>query len=529
MDQLLRDLWLILPELLVAATILFVLLSELLVGGDDEYEEVRASDTPALAGVGVALAVALLTFRASLGASQVEREVFFRTLSVDPFSQFMKVLLLLAGLFAVLFSYQTPDVAVRKRCEYVSYLLGLLLGGMLLVSANDILMLYLALETVGICSYVLAGSMKGSVRSTEAGFKYVLYGAASSGVLLYGLTFFYGMSGTTAIPEMFAKVAATINHMAYPGGVPGTGGTLAVTMKLLPLPLFLVLAGLFYKVAVFPFHFWCPDVYEGSPLPVTAVFSVLVKTAGFAALVRFLYGFVLALDAEFGQQVFLNWELLTAILGTLSALTMTLGNLAALNQTNIKRLLAYSGIANAGYLMMGVAVLVFRRADQPVEVDGVVAVLFFLAVYLFANLGAFVVAIAIGDHLGKERIDDYAGLGRLEPLMGVSMAIFLFSLVGLPPLAGFIGKFYLFYAVIHHGLYWLAFIGIANSVVSLFYYARILRVMFLTEPPRGLELDLSTHYKTLLWLLLVPVVVLGVYFGPLTEVARQAARYFVNP
>jgi NADH-quinone oxidoreductase subunit N len=399
-------------------------------------------------------------------------------------------------------------------------------------------MLYLSFETVGVCSYILAGHAKGNPRSTEAGFKYVLYGAAASGVLLYGLTYLSGIAGTTTMVaenatslDIFDTLGMVTARDLFGGGN-ATDMFRQVTIQLIPIPLMMVLGGLLYKVAVFPFHFWAPDVYEGSPMPVTAIFSVLVKIAGFAVFVRFLYGYAFGViravhDVTDGVGV-VGFSGLTFILAVMSAITMTVGNLSACVQTNIKRMLAYSGIANAGYLLMGACVLT-GWGESGYDVEGVFAVLFFLAVYLFANLGAFVVAIAIADHLGKEDIEDYAGLGRVCPILGVSMVVFLFSLIGSPPFAGFIGKFYLFYAVIRHQLYALAIIGVLNSVVSVFYYFRILRQMFLVAPPAGLTFDISTHYKAVLWMLMIPVIVLGVYFAPLSDVARAAAQMVVHP
>ena len=540
MTELLRaEFGLLLPELFVSATILCVLLSELLFGGDDEYEELRVSDFVALIGLLVALAVTLLGFRASLDQAQQVRLIFSATLAVDPFSQFVKILLLLSTLFGVLFSYQTPEVTTPRRAEYIAYLLGLLVGGMFLASSNDILMLYLSFETVGVCSYILAGHAKGNPRSSEAGFKYVLYGAAASGVLLFGLTYLYGMAGTTTL---VADNATTPGIFDYLGRIAardlfGTGGAVhdmvrQVSINLVPIPMIMVLGGLLYKVAVFPFHFWAPDVYEGSPTPVTAIFSVLVKIAGFAIFLRFAYGYCFGVvrgvhDVTDGVGA-VGFSGLTNMLALLAAATMTVGNLSACVQNNVKRMLAYSGIANAGYLLMGACVLTAWN-DSAYDIDGMFAVLFFLTVYLFSNLGAFVVVIAVADHLGKEDIADYAGLGRVVPILGISMVVFVFSLIGSPPFAGFIGKFYLFYAVVKRGLYWLAIVGVLNSVVSVFYYFRILKAMFLTEPPKGLVFDISTHYKAVLWMLMIPVVVLGVYFEPLSNVARAAASVFLRP
>lgn len=540
MSEMLRaEFGLILPELFVAATIMCVLLSELLFGGDDEYEELRVSDFVALIGLLVALAVTLLGFRSSMETAQQIRIIFGSTLSVDPFSQFTKILLLLSTLFAVLFSYQTPEVTTPRRAEYIAYLLGLLVGGMFLASANDILMLYLAFETVGVTSYILAGHAKGSLRSSEAGFKYVLYGAAASGVLLYGLTYLYGIAGTTTLTsdgtgvDIFSTLGRYAARDLFGGGVTGGPMLRQLTISMIPIPVFMVLGGLLYKVAVFPFHFWAPDVYEGAPMPVTAIFSVLVKIAGFAIFIRFAYGYCFGITAAVQAMTdhagAVGFSALSTILGLMAAATMTIGNLSALVQTNVKRLFAYSGIANAGYLLMGASVLPMWSETGGYAVDGIFAVLFFLAVYLFANLGAFVVAIAIADHLGKEDIEDYAGLGKVVPILGLSMAVFVFSLVGLPPLAGFVGKFYLFYAVIKSQMYWLAIIGVLNTTVSVFYYMRILRQMFLADAPKGLVFEISTHYKAVLWMLMIPVLVLGVYFSPLSDVAKVAAAIFVKP
>ena len=554
MNEILRpSLQAILPELTITLFIILVLLADLVYPGDEEYEEVRGSDTVALMGVTFALIVTIWFF-----PGQNSEEIFRNVLVVDPFSQFIKLLLLLSTWVAILYSYQTPEVTTPRRAEYYVYLLGLVLGGMFLASGNDLLIFYLSFETLGICSYILAGHMRGSFRSTEAGFKYVLYGAASSGILLFGLTYLYGMTGTTLLNGSLTSgggivdiLSQRISHAVAPAMASplGAGQAMVVPLSLLPLPLFMILAGMLYKVAGFPLHFWCPDVYEGSPLPVTGIFSVLVKAAGFSFMIRFFYSMFFAVNAH---DVAAEFPGFVCLMGFIAAFTMTVGNFSALAQTNIKRLLAYSGIANCGYILMAFSLLNSGVGHGPAtgnQPEGVTALLFFLMVYTFANLGVFVVAIAIADHLGIEEIEGYQGLGRLAPVLGVGMAIFVFSLVGIPPMAGFVGKFYLIYAVVQQGteyataaltaahpaalssmstsLYMLAICAVLNSVVSLFYYARILKAMFLKEPPAGVQLEVSGLYRVLVVMLAVPVLVLGVWFGPAIGFAAQAARCFL--
>ncbi len=271
-----------------------------------------------------------------------------------------------------------------------------------------------------------------------------------------------------------------------------------------------------YKIAAVPFHFWCPDVYEGAPTPVAALFSVGPKAAGFALMIRFFYSTLLAPDAGAAPGALVgpaDWPLLIAVL---SVATMTYGNLVALRQTNVKRLLAYSSIAHVGYLLMGF--LMLTRG-------GLQAILFYLLVYAIMNLGAFLFVIALNNRLRSEEIDDYAGLGSRAPAAAIMMTIFLFSLTGLPPTAGFIGKFYLFAEVVNRHYFWLAVIGALNSVVSLFYYLKIVRAMYFT-PGSGEPIHLAPLHLAVLGLLAAPTLLLGVYWTPLKALADRAIAAF---
>jgi NADH-quinone oxidoreductase subunit N len=363
------------------------------------------------------------------------------------------------------------------------------------------LLAYLGLELVSVMSYVLTGFTRGSRRSAEASLKYVIYGGVASGCFLYGLSLLYGFVGSTDLTAARAAMAAA-------------PGPLALTAMAL------CLAGLGYKVAVVPFHMWVPDVYQGAPIPVAAFLSVASKAGGFALLLRFLgaTGGALPEGIEPGAQGDVPWSMLALVL---AVITMTLGNLAALGQHNLKRLLAYSSIAHAGYLFLGVAV------GAP---GGHQAILFYLGVYLFVNLAAFAVVVVVARTEADEEIERWAGLGRRQPLAAFTMTVALVALAGLPPTAGFIGKFYLFAAVISRGrelgqgmFYAAALIAVLNSVVSLYYYARVVRAMYME--PAGPELPLlrpGLALRLVLVALLVPTLALGLYWAPLDELTAQA-------
>jgi len=315
----------------------------------------------------------------------------------------------------------------------------------------------------------------------------VIYGAVSSGIMLFGISLLFGMTGKANIAEI---------GQALPNIYPLAG----------LLTILFIFAGIGYKIASVPFHQWSPDVYEGAPIPITGFLSVASKAAGIALLLRFFYTAFATPVAEGWSNLFesvnVNWPLL---LGVISALTMTVGNLSALVQNNLKRLLAYSSIAHGGYILMAAVTLTQQ---------GVQSVLYYLLIYLFMNLGAFFVIILVADKLGSEEIDAYRGLSARAPVLAVAMAIFLFSLTGLPPFAGFFGKLWLFGAAISKEWYWLAIIGIINSVIALYYYVRVIKAMFLDDSPDTNPLRISIPHLVLLIIFIIPTLLLG-YWGQL--------------
>ncbi|MBN1610001.1 MAG: NADH-quinone oxidoreductase subunit N [Polyangiaceae bacterium] len=445
--------------------------------------------TVALLGAGVALAF----------ADPQDRSLFSGMVALDGIGLFFRGLFVVAGLGGVLMGALSTEIAEERLGEYLALLLSVTLGLMLLGSAQNLLMVYLALELVSIPSYVLAGFRRGNRESSEAALKYVLYGGVASGLMLYGFSLLYGLTGSLG----FAELAEFIGRVQE-------GDT--VTRVIVLLAGILSLAGFGYKVAAVPFHMWCPDVYQGAPTPFVAFLSVAPKAGGMAALIRFMTVGFGAGEAVVGTSPW-PWAMVLAIV---SVATMTLGNLVAIPQNNLKRLLAYSSIAHAGYMLMGVAV----GTTQAIQ-----AVMFYLGVYLAMNFGAFLIVMAVRDRTGHESIDNYRGLGGTSPVLAVALAIFLFSLTGLPPFAGFIGKFYLFAALLETQaplFYVVAIIGVLNSAVSLYYYARVVKAMFL-EKAEGAALapGVTAAYAGLTAAFVGPTLLLGVWWAPLVETIER--------
>ena len=409
---------------------------------------------------------------------------------------FFKPFFVAAGAFVVLLTQGSSEIDNVEYSECTILVLAVTMGMMLLVASTDLLMIYLAFETMGILSYLLVGIRARDLRSGEAALKYVLYGAFTSGAMLFGFSLLFGLAGTTDLLEISQRVAAASQHPQY--------------KILLIVAVLFFLAGLLFKTASFPFHFWCPDVYEGAATPITAFLSVGPKAAGFALFIRLFYP-LFASTGEAGAYEAISGLDWPSILALVSAITMTLGNLAAIHQNNLKRLLAYSSIAHAGYLFMGIVAL----SDF-----GLRAVVFYLVVYLFMNLGAFGVVTLVANAGGGEEIHSYQGLGVRAPYTCVAMAIFLFSLIGLPPFAGFVGKVYLFAAVIYQKIYWLAVVAALNTVISLYYYLRVIKAMFLDKPTEAIQIQVSLGSQALLLALLVPTLGLGIYWQPLARVVN---------
>jgi NADH-quinone oxidoreductase subunit N len=457
----------------------------------------------------VVISLAALGYSGGMGAYFLSRDVgpynlFYGLLAFDRFSNLFRLLLAFVTATIVLFSLpsQKADVEPEVRRdpgEFFTLLLVLSLGMSLMAQSRNLLLIYLSLELVSVISFVMAGYKINDARSSEAALKYVIFGGVASGIMLYGMSWIFGLTTSLNLGECAAHISALT---AKQGKVPEVVFVGTVCM----------LAGFGYKISAAPFHMWTPDVYEGAPTPVTAFLSVGPKAAGFAVLVRF---FSDALNAgHVAPGIATPWPV---IAGCLAMATMTIGNLSALGQQNVKRMLAYSSIAHAGYMLLGFSV--FSEA-------GVASIVFYVVTYCFMNLGAFMVVMALAEQNGgDETVAAFRGLGRRAPILAIVMAVFLVSLTGLPPMSGFIGKFYVFSALVTAGGTWnwvLAVVGVLNSVISLFYYARVLRAMYL-EKGEGTE---PTVVRPLLGAttcaLAVPTLLLGIYWGPVYDfVARS--------
>lgn len=392
--------------------------------------------------------------------------VFFRTIS-----------LAIAGL-VILLSMEYRDLDDDGKGEYYFFILIITLSMMLAAASRSLMMIYITLEAISLLSYILAGYLKRDMFSSEAGLKYFLFGAFSTGVTLYGISLVYGLFGSFDLASIAASVAAN-----------------AVPQPAVLLAFLLVLAGFGFKCSLVPFHMWTPDVYQGAPTPVAAFFSVGPKAIGFVFLLRvFAQTLQPALAAP--------WLFVLAVM---AALTMTIGNMIAIQQENIKRLLAYSTIAQAGYILIGLAAG---------TTAGVQAVLFYLVVYTLMNLGAFAAVIVVSNIVKSESVEGYAGLYRRAPFLAVVLAAALLSLAGMPPLAGFMAKFFVFAAAVEKGLIWLVVVAVVNSVVALYYYLRIIRVSFFNEPKDDTAILPSRGMTLTLGFLLFGVIFLGLWPQP---------------
>jgi len=493
-EQILESLSKFLPETALVVAFCLAILADLI------FRRNRGVVT-ALSLAGIVASLVLVLLQNGMSVS-----VFSGMIVVDPFSVFFKIVVGVSALFIIFFSLYSQEVqsTEKRKGEYFSLLLAMTLGMYLMSGAANLLMMVLALELTSLTSYVLAGYTKEASDSSEASLKYIIYGALSSGLMLYGISIIYGLTGATDIYGINEALSA--------------GEVNEITLLIASV---LMIAGFGYKISAVPFHFWTPDVYEGAPVTITAFLSVASKAAGFAMMIRFFK--VSFLDSSVVGLPAGTWASLQGfewnnILAILSVLTMTLGNLVAVWQNNLKRLLAYSSIAHAGYMLMGVVVL----SDK-----GLAAVLIYFVVYLFMNLGAFYIVMLVANKTGSEDIDSYKGLGYRSPLIGVAMVIFFISLTGLPPTAGFIGKLYLFVALLDARWIWLAIIGALNSVVSLYYYVRVLRNMFLREPEKEWgPLRFSIPQVAILMLLLLPTLLFGLYFAPIVDWANASVIMF---
>ena len=396
-----------------------------------------------------------------------------------------RLVFIFSGAITALLSLDVKGVA--HKGDYYAIMLGAVVGMCFMALAADVIMLYLAVETAGIAGYVLAGYVHRDDRSAEAGLKYFLFGAATSAVMLYGLSLLYGFTGETNLNAIATVLASG-----------------EVALAAIVVTAVLIVVGVGFKMAAVPFHFWAPDVYEGAPTPVTAFVSTASKTAGFAVLMRV---FITGLTASGA------W---LPMLVALAAVSMTLGNLLALAQTNIKRLLAYSSIAHAGYAL--VAFVAYSEL-------GMAAMVYYLMAYVVTNLAAFGVVILVARSAGSDEIARYAGMSRRSPYLALAMLVAFLSLAGMPPLAGFFGKFYVFAAAVNAGLVWLAFVGVLNAIVGLYYYLAVLKVVYVSPAPEGAAaVEVPRAYGFALVVLSVGIILLGTASAPWFGWALRAAE-----
>jgi len=423
--------------------------------------------------IGVVLGIFLLPVSFEAGPA-----ILSSMLSHDSFSIFFRtVILLIAGLI-VLLSIGDKEGNREDIGEYYFFLLTVTVAMMIAVSANNLMMIYIAVETISIISYIMAGFLKRNVISSEAGMKYFLFGALSTGVMLYGISLLFGLFGTLSLPGM---MQATLTNSVNPAA--------------LTLSVILVIVGLGFKCSLVPFHMWTPDVYEGAPTPVSALLSVGPKAVGFALFIRIFVENIVPLNFP--------WVNLATVM---AIVTMTVGNISALKQNNIKRLLAFSTIAQAGYIFIGLTVG---------TAAGTKATLFYLFVYTLMNVGAFAAVISISNSLKSEAIEHYAGLYKKEPFTAIALAISLLSLAGLPPLSGFLAKFFVLAAAVDAKLVFLAVIAVINSVIALYYYIRVVKFMFLHQPTGDFSTSRSVALTIALTVTAFGNIILGVWPHPI--------------
>ena len=399
---------------------------------------------------------------------------FSGMLANDGISRIFRQLIVLMVGFIILLSMGYKELTDEDKTEYYFFLLVMAVSMMLAVSSNNLMMVYITLETISILSYIMAGFLKRDMFSSEAGVKYFLFGALSTGITLYGISLVYGLFGTLDLGNILMM-------LMNPSG----------NMIALSVAVILVLAGFAFKCSLVPFHMWTPDVYQGAPTPVAALFSLAPKAVGFAFLMR-----IFALG--FGPFV-THWGMLAACI---AGLTMTIGNLMALKQDNMKRLLAYSTIAQAGYIFVGICVG---------TEGGLLAVLFYLVVYTIMNVGAFAAVIAFFNSVKSENIQDYAGMYKKDPLNAIVLAVSLLSLAGIPPLAGFMAKFFILAAAIEAKHILLAVVMVINSVIALYYYVRVIKVMFLDEPKNPAVVAQAMPLQWAMIIVLIANLLIGIF------------------
>ncbi|MBI4686591.1 MAG: NADH-quinone oxidoreductase subunit N [Nitrospirae bacterium] len=467
---------LISPELILICTGLFLLLLDILI---------KRKETVAFAGlIGIFLSIWVNLKLSSLGLSG---NVFSGMFVFDRYGSFFKLIFYITAILTILISLRYLTIQKGGIGEYYALILFATAGMMFMASASDLIVLYLGLELMALSTYILTGILRGQIRSNEAAIKYFLLGAFSSAILLYGISLTYGLTGTTNINEIASSLQA-LNLLKSP-------------MLFLGLIFFIVAFG--FKIALVPFHMWAPDVYEGAPTSITAFMSVGPKAAGFAVFGRVFF-------EAFGS-LHLEWS---GILITLSILTMAIGSILAIQQTNLKRMLAYSSISHAGYAILGII------SATP---EGVSGMMNYLLIYTFMNIGAFAVLIMLNSEgVRGEELSDYEGLAKTHPLASFIMLIFMFSLTGIPPTAGFMAKFYLFMAAIKAGYMPIVIVAVIFSVVSAFFYLRVVMYMYMKEPKGEVALSTSGSLNLALIITAAVTLLIGIFPSVFLEIAKAS-------
>ena len=439
----------------------------------------------------IGLGVVLICLMLNMGEKPLH--IFHNAVTIDPFSTLVKIIMTVGTMGAIYLSHTSKDIYSTLKSEFSIMAVGVLVGGMLLASANNMLTLYLGIETLSILSYVMSSFKRDEATSTEAGMKYALYGGLSAGVALFGISHLYGVFGSIQFVDMIAKLPSL------------QGASLAITM----VSFLMFFAGIGYKISVFPFHMWTPDVYQGSPIPVTSFFAIVPKMAGLAALLRVSFVFL-----QEGSALTVSY---TGLILVIAAMTMTVGNVTAIGQSSVKRLLAFSSIGHVGMMILGVVVM---------DKSGTQAILFYGITYLFMTLVAFYITAYLSDMYGTDSYDVFRGLIYKHPLMAIIMAAVLFSLAGMPPFSGFVAKFNIFSVVIAKKHYGIALVAAINSVIALYYYMKLAKTMIFGQV-EGEEKVLGFNYlnQAIIIVLFIPVLFLGIFWESAMSLAGHAELF----
>ena len=439
----------------------------------------------------IGLAIALISLCQNLNEKPLH--IFHNAVTIDPFSTLVKIIMVLGTMGVVFLSHTSKDIYTNLKSEFSVMAVGVLIGGMLLASANNMLTLYLGIETLSILSYVMSSFKRDEATSTEAGLKYALYGGLSAGVALFGISHLYGILGSIQFVDMAGKLGDL------------QGANLAIVL----VSFLMFFVGLGYKISAFPFHMWTPDVYQGSPIPVTSFFAIVPKMAGLAALVRVSFVFMVE-----GSALAISWN---GLLLVVAAMTMTVGNVTAIGQSSVKRLLAFSSIGHVGMMILGVVVL--NKA-------GVQAILFYGVVYLFMTLIAFYITSYLSDMYGTDSYDVFRGLIYKHPLMAIIMAAVLFSLAGMPPFSGFVAKFNIFSVVIEKKHYGIALVAAINSVIALYYYMKLAKTIIFGQADGEEKVAGFTPLnQAVIVALFIPVLFLGIFWDSAMTLAGNATLF----